>query len=539
MPQLARGRDPAFPGYFEALSSMGNAHVRFAPWFGYPRAAVLELEPADCGAGGGSSFNSSVLDGTLADFMLAVCGPRAALGECAGGRSVVPQLSTMPAWLYVPDGKNRTPPEDPWAYPLDDMNYYVVRGQPLVDPTCGAMARYAARYVAHYTAGGHTDECGVVHPSGLFYNWPLLSVLNEDEYDTPPHGGIEYTICFDAWKAEIAKVNPRLRLIGPEIATNERAARGSDVWNYSAYFLDPSSHADGAAPGFVSLHVALDGKDGAFDDFFAGVDEWTTNFLAPLMALSPAGTTQFIVNEYIPFMNSWCEIPPDAPPGEDCDWQSNRSAGVRMNRVTLGWNAAAASCAFARQLRHTPTPSLHTPTHSPPLCHHNPRTVAYAYGRFSELGLLIAGQDQLIGGPYPNNEPAVASLDWDTGEPNAKYWATRVLAEALGTAPRDLFNSSVAGGGGGVAPLYSLAMQVPDAGGGPARRVLLLVSKTSDAVAVALADGGFPHGSAAIVLEGAGAEPGFNPPVARAPDAASGALSLGPYAVAVVTLGEH
>jgi len=136
----------------------------------------------------------------------------------------------------------------------------------------------------------------------------------------------------------------------------------------------------------------------------------------------------------------------------------------------------------------------------------------------------------------------VASLDWDTGEPNAKYWATRVLAEALGTAPRDLFNSSVSGGGGGcggVAPLYSLAMQVPDeAGGGPARRVLLLVSKTSDAVAVALADGGFPSGSSAIVLEGAGAEPGLNPPVARAPDAASGALSLGPYAVAVVTLGE-
>ena len=303
MPQLARGRDPVFPGYYEALSSMGNAHVRFAPWFGYPRAAVLELEPADCG-GRGSSFNSTVLDGVLEDFMLAVCGPRAALGECAGGRSVVPQLSTMPAWLYAPDGKNRTPPDDPWAYPLDDMSYYVVRGSPLADPTCGAMARYAARYVAHYTAGGHTDECGVYHASGLHYAWPLLSVLNEDEYATPPEGGVAYTACWDAWRREIAKVNPQLQLVGPEIATNERAAPGDGVWNYTTHFLNASNHDDGVGPAFVSLHVALDGRDGAFDDFFSGLDKWTANFLAPLIALAPA-ETQFIMNEYIPFMSMY------------------------------------------------------------------------------------------------------------------------------------------------------------------------------------------------------------------------------------------
>ena len=37
-----------------------------------------------------------------------------------------------------------------------------------------------------YTAGGFVDECGVKHASGLYYQWPLLSVLNEDEYSTPP-----------------------------------------------------------------------------------------------------------------------------------------------------------------------------------------------------------------------------------------------------------------------------------------------------------------------------------------------------------------
>ena len=81
-------------------------------------------------------------------------------------------------------------------------------------------------------------------------------------------------------------------------------------------------------------------------------------------------------------------------------------------------------------------------------------------------------------------------------------------------------------------------MLVPDSGGGPARRMLLLVSKTGDGLAATLANGGgFPNGTTALVLEGAGAEPGLNPPVPRAPDAATGVLALGPYAVAIVTLG--
>jgi hypothetical protein len=130
----------------------------------------------------------------------------------------------------VSDGKNRTPPLDPWTYPFDDMAGYVVRNQPLADATCGAMGRYAARYVAHYTAGGHTDECGVFHPSGLFYNWPHLSVLNENEYNTPPGDGVVYTLCWDAWKREIAKVNPNLQLVGPEIAMGGGASVGGGEW---------------------------------------------------------------------------------------------------------------------------------------------------------------------------------------------------------------------------------------------------------------------------------------------------------------------
>lgn len=143
----------------------------------------------------------------------------------------------MPDWLYE-DNVDRAAmiPSDPWTFPPDHFNYYVAGGKYLRDPTCETMASYAARYVGWYTAGGFTDECGVRHSSGLRYRWPLLSVLNEDEYGTPYHPprasglnwcnatkhprcpGVMYTICYDAWKRALSRVSPAMQLVGPELA---------------------------------------------------------------------------------------------------------------------------------------------------------------------------------------------------------------------------------------------------------------------------------------------------------------------------------
>ena len=72
------------------------------------KAEVGPSSSQQAAAGRGSSWNTTLLDQVVSDFMTAVCGPRAADGECDGGLSVVPQLSTMPAWLYESDGVNRT-----------------------------------------------------------------------------------------------------------------------------------------------------------------------------------------------------------------------------------------------------------------------------------------------------------------------------------------------------------------------------------------------------------------------------------------------
>ena len=271
---------------------------------------------------------------------------------------------------------------------------------------------------------------------------------------------------------------------------------------------------------------------------------------------------------------------------------SPSAANTSIDRTTLGWSAAAASW-------------------------------AYAFGRLGERGWKYVGADQLIGGVWPDNEPAVASLDWQTGEPNAKYYAIRMLATALGAGAKRLYNVSVGAGppppyapgethsgncggtdyGGDctydasgawvadqenitslalcaarcrtcarcnyvsysnasanndcswyshctlrdpplplpqyeseavrpandtAAPLYAVGIDVVD---GDARYVLL-VSKTDAAQNITLRGGG---GALIYVLEGVGAEPGFNPPAGRRlSDAGEG--ELGPFAVALVAL---
>ena len=72
-----------------------------------------------------------------------------------------------------------------------------------------------------------------------------------------------------------------------------------------------------------------------------------------------------------------------------------------------------------------------------------PDNSAYGFGRLALAGYKYVGADQLIGGPWPDNEPAVSSLDWSTGQPNAKYWAITMLSKALGAGEKSLYAVNV------------------------------------------------------------------------------------------------
>lgn len=47
-----------------------------------------------------------------------------------------------------------------------------------------------------------------------------------------------------------------------------------------------------------------------------------------------------------------------------------------------------------------------------------------------------------IGGPWPDNEPAVSCMDWKTGQVNAKYYAIQMLAQ-LGAGPKSFLKADV------------------------------------------------------------------------------------------------
>ena len=222
----------------------------------------------------------------------------------------------------------------------------------------------------------------------------------------------------------------------------------------TAYFLDPKNHRDGRAPASVSHHWANSrsaGADGSgHEGFFPAIDGWLTHFVVPLVETRDrlAPKADLVVNEYIPFVNDWCngsdasalfakfpDLKADpASPETGCpDWRDPRATDVKINRATLGWSASAAF-------------------------------FAYGYGKLALLNYKYVGQDQLIGavrtkfgdalgsahaaiptpqssnthalsavtapgitpphpptcphagGTWPDNEPAVSCMDWQTGE---------------------------------------------------------------------------------------------------------------------------
>ena len=416
MPFLSRveNRGGSFDAYYSALTNLGSAFVRFSPWFPYPQVVVPELTPSDCTATKpATNWNSTLFDGIVRDFMAAVCGDDAVSGNCANERSVAQQLSTMPDWLYkdaypVPPGIIN---DDPWEY--NGFTSYN-RGTSLVNESCVPLAKYMARVVSHYTNGGHTDECGHWHPSGFHYDWAVLSVLNENEHNT---GQSRYTICYDAIRTEVRKFNTRIQLAGPEVV-------GA---SYAVGFLDPANHAAGAgAPDIMSHHAFLGYGSGSVS-FAPAIDKFMTNDVLPLVQQrnKVAPETPMVLNEWIPFLTDWCD-PDDAaalfekhgdnlardPRAMGCpNWQDPKTTGLRANRATLGWNNAASA-------------------------------FAYGYGRLALQGYKYVGADQLIGGPWPDNEPAVSCLDWTTGQENAKYWSIHMLAHSLGTDSKDFAHAT-------------------------------------------------------------------------------------------------
>lgn len=524
MPFLARqpATDPSVPGhyggpfdkYYAALSGLNASFVRFAPWCPNPRLVVPELTPPDCTATKpATNWNSSFFDQLMKDFMHAVCGEAAATGRC-DRLSVIQQLSTMPAWMYVGGMKLADLPTNPYV-PTTEGHKQYEQGRALVDGTCKTMARHVGRVVGWYTLGGFHDECGHWHHSGLRYSWYGLSILNEDEHGIKPEGGVAYTTCFDAVRHELARINSTVIPVGPEISGHCDYPGKQSEW--LAYFMDRRHHTDGFAPPIGSYHMSVSGDNATSEGFYTQWDAALAVFVPAVDSMLKDGQ-ELILNEFVNGVNDWCDCSNVANrsqvcPGNICpDWQNPATAGgdpdlahgrgVRINRKTWAWNAAAGA-------------------------------FAYAFGTLAEHGYKVVGHDQLVAGTWPDNEPEVAMLDWTTGDPNAKYFVTQLLASTVGAdVEKALFGYTA--GPGANASVYVLPYRFTEAAG--RAKGALVINKRAAPITVALR-GPELAGSQATVVEVAPEFPGgagFQPPQQREVSA-SGVLELGPFAVAVIS----
>jgi len=226
------------------------------------------------------------------------------------------------------------------------------------------------------------------------------------------------------------------------------------VWYPSAPadFLNSSHHTPPTEPEIASFHWDAAASSGPLGNSSGGeafLVAWERALYDPAGSVQRAEAlkastglkTKMLLNEFIPFVGDWCELTGNmtrcpnwqspSSAGDDPDLQHAKGAG--MNRRTWSWNAAGAVFALGfSTLAHYDYLAV-----GQDQCVQS--TAPAIQGLLRGLPLLLTlpvcvrvFSCRLIGGTWPDNEPAVSSLDWQTGEPNAKYWVTNLLATTIG-----------------------------------------------------------------------------------------------------------
>ena len=293
--------------------------------------------------------------------------------DATEGHPTVVNFSTIPAWLFKTDV--------PVTYPSDPNEVYwnYTQGTELRDPSGKELGDYYSRLVSWYVNGGFVDENGVRHESGNHYKLPIWEVLNEPEYEhamTPE----QYTARYDAIVEGIHRASPETRFMGMALAMPSLSPQ------YFEYFLNHKNHRPGIPLDYISYHfyaTPLAGQDleswqYTFFDQAAGFLNSVRYIESIRKRLSPETKTSIDeVGTILPTDNS----PQDkiAPPA-------------------AYWNLAGA-------------------------------LYAHLFIELSRMQIDVIGESQLIG--YPTQFPSVSMMNWQTNQPNARFWVLKLLKDSF------------------------------------------------------------------------------------------------------------
>jgi len=293
--------------------------------------------------------------------------------KAVAGHSTIIDFSTIPQWMFKT--------EKPVPYPADpdEVDWKYEMGTELRDPTFKELADYFARLASWYTKGEFTHEYGKLHQGGHHYKFDYWEVLNEPdlEHNLTPE---TYTGIYDAVVAAVRKVQPQMKFSAIALAYPSKQPR------YFEYFLNPKNHKAGTPIDIVAYH------------FYA----------------SPGDDQSPEVQQYTFF--------------DQADGFLNTVRYVESIRQRL----SPKTLTDLDELGCIPADDLKIPRAPIPASYWNlcGAMYAYLYGELASLGIDVAGESQLYG--FPSQFPGVSLMDWNTGQPNARYWVLKLLHDNLG-----------------------------------------------------------------------------------------------------------
>jgi len=385
------------------------------------------------------------------------------------GRPVVVNFGAIPAWMFKTQAPDRIP-DDPdeiaWDYSINpEFTDF--------DSTVRLFAQYQARLAGWYLNGGFRDEFDQWHESGHRYsNIAYWEILNEPDFE---HGlsPRQVTQLYDAVVTEVRKVAPSMKFMGPAMA------KATSKPEYFTYFLDPKNHQPGIPIDAVSYHFYFEAESDETPDVMQH-----TIFQQADKLLTAAAYIDSIRRHFSPHtktaINELGTILPFPA-----------AAKLPYSIPDSYWNLSGAMW-------------------------------AYLYGHLAAIGIDMIHGSELI--DYPGQVPSATLVDWETGQPNARYWVLKLLRDNFGPGDRLLAPRSVEeySGPDPGAQVYAQGFISPQG-----ERKVLLVNKRNKALALRI------PGAAGGDLQ----KVDQSTTTVERRALSSNALELPGLAVAVVTLG--
>ncbi|MGW6331877.1 hypothetical protein [Nocardia rhamnosiphila] len=407
------------PAHDRAFAALRELGVDYARFLPWFSNPLVSVPALRAPTATTTSWDFKRLDPYVEDFI-----------EAAEGRPVTANFATIPHWMFV-GGENVELGDDP-----DAIHWDYEQGTVFRDESLAEVADYFYRLASWYIAGGFHDEHGVWHESGHRYRFAYWEVLCEPDLNRQLSPEV-YTRLYDAVVERLRPLDPEMRFIGLSLSHVHHDPE------YFWHFLDPANHAPGTPLDAFSIHFYASpdivnpfGPDGNpptstwESTFFAqaeGFLEQVRLISSIARRLSPG--TKMLLNEIGTYPSDIMNPAPDLPHEY--------------------WALSA---------------SFHT----------------YLWARCLTLGIDLFGVAEFTG--YPGMIPGVSLVDWDTGEPNARYHATKLMVDHVRLGDRLVPTTT------GVPGYPDARIHAQATVGADGRRRVVLVNKRSVPVDVEVGD---------------------------------------------------